>query len=167
MTRGFRGGGGFGGRHFSWVYKVDEDHRFRIGRADVERLAPWVNGEAEYFATPGPAGGITITSREHIDEVLKLGPATLELRHARTRAGVHGRFLSMCWPISFSLENDRYTITLPEGARKFQLVPEKEGLVVAYISGAIFEVWKLTQWNEHRSAEALTAEAILEELSQG
>jgi hypothetical protein len=152
------------------TYKVTEGNRIRISREDLEGLVPWLSGETvERVAVLGPRGGITVTSPEAVTEALtRLGPDDLGEESAGTRRGDYARFLGMRWPLAFTFESqgkgNRYTITLPEGARRLGLLPGPEGEVVVFISGSIFEIWDKDQWLTNVKAQGLTVGQILEGL---
>ncbi len=72
----------------------------------------------------------------------------------------------MRWPLAFTFEPQakRYTLTLPEGARQFGLLPGPEEKVVVFISGSIFEIWTRDHWLKNLTSQALTVENILKDI---
>jgi hypothetical protein len=47
------------------------------------------------------------------------------------------------------LESNRFTFTLPEGARKLDIAPARGEKAVVFIAGEILEVWHAGKWVEH------------------
>lgn len=167
MTRGAIAGPA--GPPVARVYKVDPSNRVRLSAEELAGLVPWLPGETiERVALPGPRGGVIVTLPETIAEALAgLGPRDLREEDAGTRRADYARFLGMRWPLAFTFEpkGNRYTITLPEGARQFGLLPGPEGSVVVFVSGTIFEIWDKEQWLGYLQASLrLTIGTILEDL---
>lgn len=151
------------------VYKVDSANRLRLPGEELVRLVPWLTGETvERVALPGPRGGVLVTAPQAIDEALaRLGPDELREEDAPTRRVDYARFLGMRWLLTFTFEQrgNRYTVTLPEGARQFGLLPGPEARVVIFVAGEIFEIWDREDWLRHlRSSQSFTVGGILEDL---
>ena len=123
----------------------------------------WLNGgTVERVALPGPRGGIILTAPETVlAELEELEPRELGEEDALNKLGDQARRLSMRWTVTFSYEaakGGRYSITLPLGARQFGFLPQAGEEVVVFVSGEIFEVWALVEWNKYHTPQARTAE---------
>ena len=167
MTRGAVAGPS--GPPLARVYKVDPANRLRLPGEELTRLVPWLKGETvERVALPGPRGGVLVTALEAVDDAIaQLGPDDLREEDAGTKRADYARFLGMRWPLTFTFEprGKRYSVTLPEGARQFDLLPGPEGRVVVFIAGEIFEIWDREEWLRHlRSSQVFTVGSILKDL---
>jgi hypothetical protein len=154
------------------VYKVDSQHRVELKADDELRTyLPWLTNDAgpvDRVALRGPYGGITIEDPATVRAALDaLQAGSLTAGDAGTKQGRYARALALRWPISF--EKGRWRFTLPEEARNLGLVPSKGERAVLFVSGAIFEVWRLDRWLDHphrvAADDVLTVEAILRDLT--
>ena len=154
------------------LYRVEDSNGIRLTGEELKDLVPWLSGETvERVAVPGPRGGIIVTTVDVLGQALALlEPENLQEESAGGRRGDYARFLGMRWPLTFAFEprgkGGRYTITLPEGARRFGLLPGPEGEVVVFISGMIFEIWDRDDWLKHHKTQALTVDHILRDLEE-
>lgn len=155
------------GAPFVRVYKVLDGNRIRLSREEVEGLVPWLAGQTvERVGLPGPRGGVVLLDSEAVAEALAaLDPASLTEATASTERGDFARFLGMRWPIVFSFEplgkGNRYSVTLPEGARRMGLLPGLDEEVVVFLSGSIFEIWDKSQWLEYVRSHIQIIGAVL------
>jgi hypothetical protein len=179
MSRGREPAGGIPAEATLWssVNKVDPNHRLRWPK-EISQFVPWLSAEQKgpiaCIATLGPFGGIQICPdgrgveiKRKISTRLKNVPADAdEVAEEWVSAA---RFLATSWKIAINVEaNGRFSLTLPEDARKLEVVPSAGQAAVTFAVGQIVEVWRHDRWVElnQRTSQKFNrlAEAIQEEL---
>lgn len=159
----------------TWVLTVDDYNRLRLP-ADVELVVPWLGrgrDRVQGVASAGPAGGMRVAPQGSLESRVRPIEAALRAKgpqpHEPGSAWIAvARYAAMSWPLSVHVESSRFTLTLPEKARKLRLVPGKKETAVVFAVGAILEIWTAEDWLIHiRSSARLLDElyeAALEEL---
>jgi hypothetical protein len=147
---------------FSRVYKIQSGNRLRIDK-ELAELVSWLGtGKTERVAMRGPRGGIVLVAPETAEAAVEeMEPGNLREEDADTKLGDQARHLSMRWTVSFSYEpgKERYSITLPEGLRRFGFLPGAGEDVVVFVSGGIFEIWEPGEWKRYHTPQAPTAKS--------
>lgn len=59
------------------------------------------------------------------------------------------RFLATAWSIPVFVEKNRYTMTLPDPARRLGVLPNAGDKAVVFATGEVLEVWPATDWVEY------------------
>jgi hypothetical protein len=73
------------------------------------------------------------------------------------------RLLATAWAMTVGFEAGRFSIKLPEPARRMQLLPEAGGTVVVFGFGEILEMWDGSKWYEHVRATAARKSGAMSE----
>lgn len=79
------------------------------------------------------------------------------------------RHIAAAWTVKIGVEKSRFSVTLPEEARKLRVAPQGGTLAVVFAINAILEIWRADQWCEYIRQSTGSFEKIkltaLEELS--
>lgn len=155
MTRrGSRAGSSDPNGPRSWVLTVDKQHRLRL-REEVASVVPWLPTDAgtiECLAMVGPAGGLVVSPadlpKEHAEVIIQLRSRQIGRQQVGSRIVEYARYAAATWPVPISWEAKarRYTLTLPEGARKLKLAPNRGERAVVFAAGEVLEVWRADEW---------------------
>lgn len=154
------------------IYKIEKQNRVRFPSQDFADLLPWLRGQGavERVALAGSWGGLSLEDPERVRLALsRLEAANLTGRDAAGVTADYARFLALRWPVELRLDEDRrYSINLPEDARKAGLVPSAPGAVAVLVIGEILEIWDVAEWRRRpREPREYALEMILEELEGG
>ena len=140
-----------------WTLRVEQRHRIRLP-VEINEIVPWLKDAkepVESVAVPGPVGGVQVKPLAAYQSVVRrLNDAVAASPPSIDEASDDwvdvGRLLATAWPVSFSLERTpRFTMTIPEDARRATLLPGAGGTVVVFAFGEVVEIWDAGKWYEH------------------
>ena len=103
----------------------------------------------------GPFGGLQLTpdggreaeGRNLLAQYLAQRPAGAD---EVTKTWVDlARYYSLAWNIQWSVEEGRFTLTMPEEPRKLGIVPSEPDYAIIFATGNIVEVCKASDYLEH------------------
>ena len=117
-----------------WVAKVNAHNRLRW-RKDISLVVPWLSnkqGTIPCVATIGPFGGVQIhpdggrgaSTKRRLLTQLKRVPANAD--EVADDLIAAARFLATSWAIPIQVDAGRFSLTLPEDARKLRVVPQRQ-----------------------------------------
>lgn len=157
------------GQPFVRLYTVEDAHRIRLADKELTdgTMVPWLvpHQSADRIAVLGARGGVAVrepkdveTSLARLQESGQLGENQGGSRRTDT-----ARYLGSRWLLTFTWEEKegRFSVTLPAGARKMELLPSKGGSVVVFVSGSIFEIWRADEWLVYLRSLGFSPEHIL------
>ncbi len=159
-----------------WVHTVEKANRLRLSH-DLALVVPWLateTGRIECVCSAGAAGGVCIQPAKAIDATRRSLTTHLDRRASTPTDDASGwvalaRFLATSWDVPIAIEPGRFSLTLPEGARKLGLVPAKGQVAVVFAVAGIVEVWPAGEWVQHVRQSAASIddlrEAAFEELT--
>lgn len=162
-----------------WLRKVGDEgnsNRLRLPRA-IGLVVPWLPTDSvsiDALAWIGASGGVAITPPHEMNLLRR----SLETRVAGRTATISDsgtawlgltRYLAASWPIPIQAEQSRFSLTLPEDARKLGLAPLGGEHAVVFVANGIIEVWRADRWCEFMRQTTSSFEkmklAAFEELS--
>ncbi len=151
-------------RQAAWFLTVERQHRLRIPDA-AKLVIPWLSsspGSMKCVAFVGPVGGVVLANEKRLEALSKLVQGHVKSRQVRVAdAGTSwvalGRYLATSWTVTIGVESNRFTLTLPEEARKLGLAPSAGQVAVVFALDGLLEVWPANAWLAHvrSSAESI------------
>jgi hypothetical protein len=139
----------------TWVVRVTDESRVRFSLQAAAAVA-WLAQEAgrtQCMATAGARGGLALSPVRaipgHEDIVNALLRRPLTVQQASSALADYARFTAATWPVTVSRERSRFSLTLPEEARKLRLAPSPAEFAVVFASGEILEIWPASDWVVH------------------
>ena len=153
---------------WTWVATVEAAHRVRLPR-EVAGAVSWLNAGAqppECVGVPGRVGGVQVQPlATHEEEVRRFTEALGDTPASSSDAAQDwmdvARLLATVWTINISSESGRFSLTLPEPARRMELLPRAGGTVVVFVFGDVLEVWDASRWHERVRGTAARKEAAI------
>ncbi len=169
-----------------WLLEVGDKgnrQRLRFSR-DMTLVIPWlttnqksVDGESKSIDCVcyiSGAGGVVIEPSHDFKTIRRSFEARMPARALRASdTGTSwlrlARYVAAAWPIQIGVEESRFSLTLPEEARKLGIAPQGGELAVLFAYDAILEIWRIEQWCEYTRQTTASLEQIksaaFEELS--
>ena len=157
------------GQPFVRLYTVEDAHRLRLADRELTdgTLVPWLvpHQTADRIAVLGKRGGVAIREPEDIEASLARLQESGQLGDDQggSRRADAARYLGSRWLLRFTWEEKegRFSVTLPAGARKMELLPSKGGSAVVFVAGSIFEIWRADDWLAYLRSLGFSPDHIL------
>ena len=153
-----------------WTVKVERQHRIRLPPAVVENV-PWLaNAKAsvEVLSAPTESSGYRIFAPASPEEIkIKKWEKDLEKR-AATKGFDElslikaARYLATVRRLTFSLEETRFTLSLPKDLRDAGFLPAAGGHIVVFTFKSVMELWPSGDWRKEGHELAGTSEDLLD-----
>ena len=135
----------------SWTFRVESQHRLRLP-VDLGLVVTWLPDCDNIFLFVGAIGGMRLLP----EKSKMVGTKATLFRELATKPPSEddfnaewlpiARYQSTSWRVPLVKERTRFSITLPEDARKLGLCPSAGELAVVFGGGELLEVWPAQEW---------------------